>query len=131
LGRSVIYLDTNVIIRFLEGDAAARHPVELRLKGVAPFAVSQLSRLECRCLPIRNADGKLLALYDAFFASPEVLVLDLSAAMIDEATIIRAKHSIKTADAIHLAAASISGCSTFLTGDVSLGRITSMNVEII
>lgn len=127
----MIYLDTNVIIRFLEGDAAARRPIESRLKGIAPFAVSQLSRLECRCLPLRNADDKLLALYDACFASPEVLVLDLSAAVMDEATIIRANHSIQTADAIHLAAASISGCSTFLTGDDSLRRITSMNVEII
>lgn len=127
----MIYLDTNVIIRFLEGDAAACHPVELRLRSVAPFAVSQLSRLECRCLPLRHADDKLLALYDAFFASPEVLVLDLSAAVMDEPTMIRAKHSIKTADAIHLAAASISGCSTFLTGDGNLRRITSMNVEII
>ncbi len=61
----MIYLDANVIIRFVEGDAAARVRIEARLRNV-PVVTSQLSRLECRCQPMRRSDGPLLALYDTF-----------------------------------------------------------------
>jgi hypothetical protein len=76
-----------VIIRLLEGDAATRAPIEARLlplKGAGKFLlVSLLARLECRVKPLRAGDAVLLALYDKFFASPEVGLLDVSAAVIE------------------------------------------------
>ncbi len=90
----MIYLDANVVIRFLEGDAATRAPREARLlplRGSGRFMLtSRLSRLECRCKPIRMGNMTLLALYDAFFAGPEVEVLELSSAVIEKATDLRA-----------------------------------------
>ncbi len=73
LGRVVIYADTNVVIRLLEGDALTRAPIETRLlslRGTGRFLmISRLTRLECRVKPLRNSDAALLALYDAFFKS--------------------------------------------------------------
>ena len=78
----MIYADANIIIRLLEGNPAARAPIEARLsafQGSRRFLVtSRLTRLECRVKPLATKDGELLALYEAFFSSPEVQLLVLS-----------------------------------------------------
>jgi predicted nucleic acid-binding protein len=129
----VIYVDTNVIIRLIEGDGSARAPLEERLaplKGTGCFLMTcQLSRLECRTKPMRDDDKSLLALYDDFFRSEEVDVLPLSIAVVDKATEIRAAYKVKTPDALHLAAAIIAGAKAFVTGDKSLARCTEITVE--
>jgi len=62
----VIHADTNVVIRLLEGNAAARAPLEARLlplRGTGRFLLtSRLTRLECRVKPLRDGDAALLAL---------------------------------------------------------------------
>jgi uncharacterized protein len=135
MGRAVIYADANVIIRLLEGDAAARAPIEARLlplRGTGRFLLaSQLSRLECRVKPMRLGDKALLALYDAFFASWEVDVQPLTIAVVDKATELRATLNVKTPDALHLATAILAGAKAFLTGDKMLGRCTAIPVEIL
>jgi hypothetical protein len=85
MGRAVIYADTNVIIRLIEGDASTRAPLEARLRhfrGTGRFLItSQLSRLECRTKPMRDGNKALLMLFDAFFASADVEVLPLTIAV--------------------------------------------------
>jgi predicted nucleic acid-binding protein len=131
----VIYADANAIIRLLEGDAAARAPIEARLlplRGTGRFlATSRLSRLECRCKPLRNGDAALLALYDAFFAAPEVECLEITAPVIEKATELRARLNFKAPDAIHPASAIVRGVSAFLTADRNLARCAEVTVEII
>ena len=135
MGRAVIYADANVIIRLIEGDAAARAPFEARLlplRGAGRFLLtSQLSRLECRTKPRRVGDAALLLLYDAFFSSIEVDVVPLTIAVVDKATELRATLNLKTPDALHLATAVVSGATTFLTGDKALARCTALAVEIL
>ncbi len=66
MGRAVIYIDSNVVIRLIEGDTAARAPIEARLlphRGAGQFLLtSRLTRLECRVKPLRSNDGPLLAI---------------------------------------------------------------------
>ena len=96
----MIYADANVIIRLLEGDAPTRAPLEARLlpfRGRGRFRfTSRLSGLECRVKPLRLGDAALLALYDSFFASLEIDLLDISADVVEKATEIRAKLNVKT-----------------------------------
>jgi predicted nucleic acid-binding protein len=131
----VIYVDANVVIRLIEGDATARSPIEARLlplRGTGRFLLtSRLTRLECRVKPLREGNATLLALYDAFFASTEVEVAELTAAVVEKATEIRADLNAKTPDALHLATAVMSGASAFLTGDQDLTRCTEVRVEIL
>jgi predicted nucleic acid-binding protein len=131
----LIYADTNVVIRLLEGDAATRAPLEARLlplRGTGRFLLtSRLTRLECRVKPLRVGDTALLALYDAFFVSAEVEMLELSAPVIEKATDLRAALNVKTPDALHLASAIVAGATAFLTGDRSLTRCTEIVVEVL
>ncbi len=135
MGRAVIYADANVVIRLLEGDAATRAPLETRLqpqRGTGRFLLtSRLTRLECRVKPLRNGDAALLALYDAFFASAEVGLLDVTEPVLEKATDLRAHLNLKTPDAIHLASAILAGAAAFLTGDRNLARCAEVPVEIL
>jgi predicted nucleic acid-binding protein len=81
--------------------------------------------------PLWNGDAALLALYDAFFAGPEVQLFDVTEAVLDKATEIRARLNLKTPDAIHLATAILAGVSAFLTGDRNLARCTEVPVEVL
>jgi predicted nucleic acid-binding protein len=131
----VIYVVANIVIRLIEGDAATRAPIEARLKplrGTGCFLVtSQLTRLECRVKPLRSKDAALLALYDAFFTSVELALLDVTAAVLEKATEIRADLNLRTPDAIHLGSAILAGASAFLTGDRTLARCREVPVEIV
>jgi uncharacterized protein len=131
----LIYVDTNVIVRLIEGDVAARAPLEARLlplRGTANVLLtSQLSRLECRTKPLRNRNQVLLELYDAFFASTEVEVAPLTVDVVDKAMELRAFLNERTPDALHLATAILAGASSFLTGDKDLARCTEIHVEIL
>lgn len=90
----MIYADANVVIRLLEGDASTRAPLEVRLlpfRRMPRFLLtSRLTRLECRVKPMRSGDKGLLALYDAFFAGPEVQMLEVTEPILEKATEIRA-----------------------------------------
>ncbi len=131
----MIYVDANAIIRLLEGDAATRAPLEARLRplrGTAGFlATSRLTRIECRCKPLREGNTVLLDLYEAFFNSVEVVLLDVTPDVIEMATDLRARLNVKTPDAIHLASAILSGATPFLTGDRQLARCNELTVEIL
>jgi predicted nucleic acid-binding protein len=131
----VIYADANVIIRLIEGDATTRAPLEARLlpfRGTMGFLqTSRLSWLECHVKPLRTNDAKLLSLYDAFYGSAEVEILELTRAVVEKATHLRAAFNFKTPDALHLASAILSGAKAFLTGDKGLARCTEISVEIL
>ena len=72
-----------------------------------------------------------LALYDDFFALPNVQIVPITQAVFDRATLIRATLNFKLADSLHLAAAVEAGCDLFLTNDTQLGRFPDITVEIL
>jgi len=90
--------------------------------------VSHLTRMECRVLPVRNGDQRLLADYDAFFAVQIQEIVELNAAVMDKATEIRALYRFGIADSIHLAAAVVSGCDAFLTNDLRLAGFSELTI---
>jgi predicted nucleic acid-binding protein len=131
----IVYLDANVVIYFVEGrphwgPRAAARVNALRASGDR-FAVSDLTRLECRVSPLRLGQTVLLAQFDAFFAAHDVTVLGLTAAVCDKATELRAAHNFKTPDALHLAAAVVHGCDRFLTNDSRLNACTALPIDVL
>ncbi len=92
---------------------------------------SRLSRLECRTKPLRAGDTGLLADYERFFTARRLLIAELSAAVVERATELRARYGFKTPDALHLATALIQRAGTFLTGDAALARCTELTVEVV
>jgi predicted nucleic acid-binding protein len=131
----MIYADSNILIRLIEGITAVRAPLEARLsplRGTGRFlATSRLSRLECRCKPLRASDTALLALYESLFLGPEMQLLDITDDVVEKATELRAPLNVKTPDAIHLASAILAKTTAFLTGDKTLARCKELTVEIL
>lgn len=135
MGGPLIYLDANVVIRLVEGDAVTRSPLEARLAaslGVpGSLATSRLTRLECRSKPLRAGDLATLAQYDVFFAGVELVLADVTAAVVERAADLRAKYHLKTPDALHYATAVEVGAAVFLTGDRGLARCVEVPVEVL
>jgi predicted nucleic acid-binding protein len=130
----MIYADSNILIRLVEGLPFVRAPIEARLqplRGQAnSLATSRLSRLECRYKPLRLGDAPLLSLYETFFNGQEVQLLEITGEIIEKATELRANLNLKTPDAIHLASAILAQATSFLTGDKSLARCKDVAVDI-
>ncbi|MBI5526648.1 MAG: type II toxin-antitoxin system VapC family toxin [Deltaproteobacteria bacterium] len=138
MGRRVsrLYLDSSSIIYLVESSTPFHETVVARLMkhGNEPNAVlitSRLARLECRTKPLREANEKLLADYEAFFSAKRLVVVDLSAEVIERATELRARHGLKTPDALHVATALLEAADVFLTGDIRIGRCPALPVEIL
>ncbi len=135
MGRPLIYLDANVVIRLVEGDAAARAPLEARLAPVLgvprSLVTSRLTRLECRSKPLRAGDHATLAQFDVFFAGVELVLAEITATVVERATDLRARYQLKSPDARHYATAIEAGAQVFLTGDRILSRCLGVPVEVL
>ena len=129
----MVFLDSAPVIYFVEqppvwGEAASARIMELKASG-EELAVSDLVRMECRVHPLKLQDQARLELLDAFFASPEIRVLPISADVCDRAALIRATYGFKPLDSLQLAAAVEFGCTRFLTNDIRLDRFPELIVE--
>ena len=131
----LIYCDSVVLIYFLDSTGILHQRAEKRLMAMGAagdeIAVSDLTRLECRVKPLQLADKVRLALFDDFFAQPDVRLSPLTTAVYDRATLIRATHAFKTPDALHLAAALEGSCALFLTHDKRLARFSDIPIEVL
>ena len=126
------YLDACSLIYLTEGAVGWRSAVEARLRtlpATAGLMTSRISRLECRSKPTRDRDAALLARYDAAFARTRVV--DVTAAIIERATELRARYGFRSPDAIHLATAIDEGADVFITGDAALARCTEIAVDVL
>jgi len=74
-----------------------------QLHPAAGTAVSRLSWLECRVGPMKAHDTAALAAYDAFFARPDLLWVDLTRDVVELAAAVRVRHGLRTADALQAA----------------------------
>lgn len=132
----LVYLDTSCIIYLLEGAAALQTSVAQRLMAhsTAPGATllaSRLARLECRTKPLRENDRTLLARYDAFFSARRFRLCDVSPAVIERATDLRARYGFKTPDALHMATAILERADVVFTGDQQLTKCAEVPVEVV
>lgn len=132
---AVIYLDSCIVIYLIEGSDAYRQTCEQMFAAHADaetrFGLTELTRMECRVLPLRQGQQDVLELYEDFFHLPEINRLELNIAVFELATELRARHNVKTADALHLAAAIHYGCNEFWTNDLRLEAATIGRLHIV
>ena len=127
-----VYLDTAPVIYLVEGVPNYIELVDKRVSVADVIQVaSDLTRMECRVKPLREGNTALLHDYDDYFAEVVAEIVVLSHAVIDRATDIRARYGFRTPDAIHLAAAVLSGCDVFLTNDYRLQRFPDIAMDVI
>jgi predicted nucleic acid-binding protein len=71
-----------------------------------------------------------LELYNAFFAQRKVRLKEIDAAIVEEATTIRATVGLKVPDSIHAATAMLAGVPEFWTTDQHFSKCTGLTVKI-
>src|SRR5438094_9838183 len=96
----LIYCDSVILIYYLDHTGPLQLRAGNRLAALHAagdyIAVSDLVRMECRVVPTRAGDAVRLALFDNFFAQPDVRHVPLSATVFDRATRIRAHQGFTT-----------------------------------
>lgn len=134
----IAFLDANAIIYRIEGAAPFASQVNAALADAAQShpnlgaAVSRLSWLECRIRPMRLNDHATLAAFDAFFARPDLIWIELTRGVVELAAVIRARHALRTPDALQAASCLQLGAEhLFFTGDAGFERVARLNVRLI
>jgi predicted nucleic acid-binding protein len=133
LGDGPIAVDTAPFIYFIE-----QHPEHLpRIKplftaaaeGRMRLVTSSLTLLEVLVRPLRAGNRPLASRYEALLTRGDGLELvhaDLD--VIRTAAHLRARYSVSTPDAVHLAAALTRGCTAFVTNDRRLPAVPGLKV---
>ena len=81
----IAFLDASALIYLVDGEARWAEATQATLHQLAveapdlPLAVSRLSLLECRVAPLRQGDQACLDRFEALFAQPDLLIVELSA----------------------------------------------------
>ncbi|MDR0457928.1 MAG: type II toxin-antitoxin system VapC family toxin [Burkholderiaceae bacterium] len=131
----IAFLDASALIYLIEGAAplAAKARQCLRClqarHGDLRLAVSRLTWLECRVGPLKTNDAATLAVYDAFFARPDLLTVEIGARAVELAAVIRAHRGLKTPDALQAACClQLGAAHVFVTGDAVFDRVPGLQV---
>jgi len=134
----ILFFDANIIIYRVEAVEPFNRQVFAAVQELvtlypdAGFAVSRLSMLECLVKPLREQNTAEIDRYRAFFASTGLQMVEISPLVIETATLLRARHGLRTPDAIQAASAlSVKGPVTFLTGDKQFTKVPGLNVRLV
>ena len=117
-----LYLDTSILIRCVEGDieeksAALRWIDRAESAPGGTIVSSLLARAECLVKPVREEDLELRRMFDMLFEQSGIVFLSVSDSVLERATLIRAKYSLKMPDAIHIATALEASCTAAVMRD--------------
>jgi predicted nucleic acid-binding protein len=129
-----VYPDTAVIVYLVEFPPGFGPAAEAKLLslGAVSLVSTELARMESLVVPVRTGDTTLVQEFEDFFARHISQWVPLDRTVFDRAVAVRAAYrTIKTPDAIHLAAAIVSGCDVFLTNDHALAAFPDIRVEVI
>ncbi|MDP3512679.1 MAG: type II toxin-antitoxin system VapC family toxin [Sulfuritalea sp.] len=134
----IAFFDASALIYLIEGADPFAARLRKELAAAAKkypdlgAAVSRLSWLECRVGPMRTNDSATLALFDGFFARPDLVWVDLTREVIELAAAIRVRTGLKTPDALQAASClQLGDDHLFLTGDGAFRRVSGLNVKIL
>ncbi len=133
---STVGLDTAPLIYYIE-----EHPTFL--PQVAPFFeaaergefrvfTSLITLIEVLVHPLREGQSQLAQQYrEIILQSPNLTAVRLNEDIAEQAAELRARHSLRTPDAIQLATAIYSGAEWFLTGDADLPKVPGISTLVL
>lgn len=134
----IAFFDASALIYLIEGSEPFVGRVRSQLAVLSQAhpdveaAVSRLSWLECRVGPMKHDNAAALALFDAFFARPDLVWVELNRDVVELATVIRVRHGMRTPDALQAASCLQLGPDhVLLTGDAAFQRVEGLNVSLL
>ncbi len=129
---SRIALDTAPLIYWIEDHTEYAPVLEALFTTRDParhtLVTSALTLLEVLVVPYRRADDALAGSYEAALTGGDIDLVALDVGVLRVAAVLRARFRIATPDAIQLACALASGCTTFVTNDRRLPEIPSLRI---
>jgi len=134
----IAFLDASALIYLVDGDAAWSGAVQQGLHELVAadpslaIAVSRLSVLECRVGPLRRGDQASLERFDALFAQPDLLWVELTAPVVEQATRLRALHGVRTPDALQAACClQLGSDAVMVSGDADFRLIPTLQLRLL
>ena len=138
----IAFLDASAVIYAVEGTEAWAEALKQQLRQLATTAdtsagglqlvISRLSWLECRVGPLRRRDAEALSRFDDFFLHPDLEWVELSPAVVEQATQLRAEHNLRTPDALQAASCLQLGAgAVMVTGDAGFQRVPSLRLALV
>lgn len=137
LGRhQVLGLDTMLFIYYFEDAppyARILQPLfEALERGTHRGVASTLTVLELLVKPLRERRTREAAEYRAALEGfPNLQLVPLDAAVAAEAAGLRARHALRTPDAVQVASALTGGATIFITNDRTLERVAGIEVLLL
>jgi predicted nucleic acid-binding protein len=119
---SLIYIDTNIFIYFVEATPKffeKAKAIFARVEAVeARVVTNEVTIAECIYKPALDSNLDLIRIYKKLFASKaEITLLPLDGALAKRAALNGSKLGLKLVDAIHYLSALEAGCEVFVTKD--------------
>ena len=134
----IVFFDASALIYLVEGAEPFASRVRSALVHLTKehpkmgAAVSRLSWLECRVRPARNNELATLAKFDAFFARPDLVWVELGKNVVELATAIRVRYGLRTPDALQAASClQLGSVHLFLTGDITFKKVAELNTKML
>jgi predicted nucleic acid-binding protein len=134
----IAFFDASALIYLIEGAEPFATKVRKELAAAAKMhpelgaAASRLSWLECRVGAMKGNDTATLMAFDAFFARPDLVWVELTKDVVELAAAIRVQTGLKTPDALQAASClQLGGEHLFLTGDGAFMRVAGLNVRVL
>lgn len=138
----IAFLDACAVIYAVEGSPEWSEALKQQLRQLAmadqasagglQLAISRLSWLECRVGPLRRRDAEALARFDAFFLHPDLEWVELSPAVVERATLLRAELNLRTPDALQAASCLQLGAdAVMVTGDAGFQRVPTLRLALV
>lgn len=131
----IAFFDASVLIYLIEAKEPFGGRVRSALAAVEAShpgtgtAISRLSWLECRVAPMKANNVAPLGTFDAFFARPDLVWVELTRDVVELAAVIRVRHGLRTPDALQAASCLQLGADhLFLTGERAFLRVGALNV---
>ena len=129
-------LDTSPLIYFIEDNQNYRKIIhsffESLDRGDFSVITSTLTLTEVLVHPLRSGNHKLASRYrDILLNQKNLLVVQITVEIAEIAADLRAKHQIRTPDALQIAAALDKNVQFFLTNDKRLSSIKELEVLVL
>jgi predicted nucleic acid-binding protein len=138
----IAFLDACAVIYAVDGTPGWAMALKQQLRQLArseqastgglQLAISRLSWLECRVGPLRRRDAVALARFDVFFLHPDLMWVELSGSVVEQATLLRAEHNLRTPDALQAASClQLGPDAVMVTGDAGFQRVPALRLALV
>jgi len=125
-------IDTSAFISFVEHNPRYVDVVREVFRRINAGRFSIITLTEALTMPKRIADTSLDRSYRLMlFKSRNFQLLDVNAAIADTAAALRARHNLRTPDAIQIATALAAGCGALPTNDRDLRRVDALTILVL